>query len=772
MTLNKCKLFVLLPAFIFVFFVCGTVSAAVMSDPHSYLYFAMGDVSGIYLDSTSGGEGPEVAEVPFTVYFADQAPAGELRYIYVQFTFDPAKWQYVDATPTGWPGDIDPLQAHDPSNGVVALEFKNAYSVPIPTSETEYATFNFTALCQPNENISDLEFVRNGDVCWVGTDDGAGHSWSPTHWDDGSIQLADYNAAYALSDVEAQLGEQDVVVTMTGVFNFNLVGVHHFIEFDDTYLTFTGFDYNTDAFPDGCYPIYCNPSSNGNVIELQFIHNYDYLAGTFSHTPPTVDPVELFYFKFTVNDDLDNHTSCYVNFQAENCSTYVYGFCDSLRSIGEYEDGSINIEYAAEFGGRCTNAEALYADAEAVDFVMTMLNNFPAGHTPYDDNGYGDITVNIAPGDAFFSGNNFDFAVPSERQDSLLFDYVESGSPEDRISFYQLHGLNLTNFVGANEEPVDILNFTLDFDPSAVAFSWDNPYIELILTPEVTYTSYPGVYDTTGNIEVTPGDGLTLTNIPVEIVNRGQFYAPSASSNFNYVYQDVYLRCTGPVDDFSVQIHSPAYSCISRVICQPNVASERLDDDTRRIFSGTNFSYTPTDPDELIKIASVRVGLPDPCLGNKWYGFGTWFTDGSMTDDSDNPYFLTYAAGHVSAKCPSSGTGSCGGYIIDPEPLPNIDKVNPLIPTEFSLYPNRPNPFNPSTVISYDLPKATYVRIEVINILGQRVITLVDEQKIAGRYEVEWNGVDAGGNRVSSGIYLYRMKAGDFVSTKKMLLMK
>jgi hypothetical protein len=97
----------------------------------------------------------------------------------------------------------------------------------------------------------------------------------------------------------------------------------------------------------------------------------------------------------------------------------------------------------------------------------------------------------------------------------------------------------------------------------------------------------------------------------------------------------------------------------------------------------------------------------------------------------------------------------------------NISGSVETLPTEFALMQNYPNPFNPSTMISYSLPKQSMVEISVFNALGEKVATLVNELKEAGRYSVELN---AGG--FSSGIYFYQITANDFVSVKKMILMK
>ena len=89
------------------------------------------------------------------------------------------------------------------------------------------------------------------------------------------------------------------------------------------------------------------------------------------------------------------------------------------------------------------------------------------------------------------------------------------------------------------------------------------------------------------------------------------------------------------------------------------------------------------------------------------------------------------------------------------------------LPIVFSLSQNHPNPFNPITQIKYALPKDSYVTLDVYNILGQRVATLVDGKQKAGYKTARWDA-----SPFSSGIYFYRLQAGDFVQTRKMVLIR
>ena len=94
------------------------------------------------------------------------------------------------------------------------------------------------------------------------------------------------------------------------------------------------------------------------------------------------------------------------------------------------------------------------------------------------------------------------------------------------------------------------------------------------------------------------------------------------------------------------------------------------------------------------------------------------------------------------------------------------------IPTRFVLHQNWPNPFNPTTTISYALPQASRVELAVFNVLGQRVKTLVQAHQNAGRYRVQWDGTNEQNQPVASGIYIYRLVAGDRIAIRKMILMK
>lgn len=105
-------------------------------------------------------------------------------------------------------------------------------------------------------------------------------------------------------------------------------------------------------------------------------------------------------------------------------------------------------------------------------------------------------------------------------------------------------------------------------------------------------------------------------------------------------------------------------------------------------------------------------------------------------------------------------------------PMEVDDQDQETLPRYFSLSQNYPNPFNPITTIEYSVPRRSNVKIEVLNMLGQKVRTLKDEIESPGTYKITWDGRSESGDAVSSGVYLYRFQTDENVQTRKMLLLK
>jgi hypothetical protein len=93
-------------------------------------------------------------------------------------------------------------------------------------------------------------------------------------------------------------------------------------------------------------------------------------------------------------------------------------------------------------------------------------------------------------------------------------------------------------------------------------------------------------------------------------------------------------------------------------------------------------------------------------------------------------------------------------------------------PSQYALFENRPNPFNPATTITFELPRASAVHLVVYDVAGRQIRELVRANRRAGRHDTIWDGRNDANAPVASGVYFYRLHAGEFTATKKMILLK
>jgi len=146
--------------------------------------------------------------------------------------------------------------------------------------------------------------------------------------------------------------------------------------------------------------------------------------------------------------------------------------------------------------------------------------------------------------------------------------------------------------------------------------------------------------------------------------------------------------------------------------------------------------------------------------GENWTTQITSVPDGASSGSFLSEYFVDNNTGWA-----VGGSGS----ILKFEMTTSVEDIRNPVPKDFSLEQNYPNPFNPTTVINYSLPKASHVSIKVYDMLGKEVTELVKETKKAGRYSILFSTLNY---HLASGIYFYQLKTDEYVSMKKMILMK
>jgi hypothetical protein len=194
------------------------------------------------------------------------------------------------------------------------------------------------------------------------------------------------------------------------------------------------------------------------------------------------------------------------------------------------------------------------------------------------------------------------------------------------------------------------------------------------------------------------------------------------------------------------------------------------DIDSVDISPGWNMIGSLSSPIGAGSITSFPAGI----MTSRFFSYNGSYQIASTVDPGQAYWVKAAQAGklYLSAgvAVPGSGPIAIMPGTETPPPAPgesDDERQSTPLPTQFALAQNFPNPFNPSTVIHYDLPRSGHVRLAVYNILGELLATLVDGVQDAGYRSVVWNA-----GSVPSGIYFYRLQASDFTDMKKMIIMK
>jgi predicted outer membrane repeat protein len=199
------------------------------------------------------------------------------------------------------------------------------------------------------------------------------------------------------------------------------------------------------------------------------------------------------------------------------------------------------------------------------------------------------------------------------------------------------------------------------------------------------------------------------------------------------------------------------YTTVQRCIFRGNTA-------TNGSQIGINSACTMT-----VSCSDVQYGQPGVYVGG-----GSTLTWGSGNIDQD-PLFCNVAERNftidAASPCAPAHSGGCG--LIGAKPVGcTVTGVEETTPNVLALYQNHPNPFNPTTTISFILPERTMATLAIYDVGGRLVRMLVDEARDNGLNQATWDGKDAHGNPVSSGVYFYRLTAGSQNLTRKMTLLK
>ena len=717
------------------------------------------------------------AEVYFQMWWeSGTAPTGTISSMKGYFFYNSVDVVFLedDYTLLNWDGTVSIDVTEDfPTNGMnkVELEFTDLNPDKSPQeTATSYIKLKFQFItCRPDSYETDVTLDAYTNCMQIYYDEA--YTWYyAENLTDGTLSVTDYYSNYIINDINytcGVLGDRITVYVLCDN-NFRTRAGRQYITYDDSKL-----DYVTSSWtlyePGIWYMTSSCIESNDTLKILLYAPMDTYNTRNFDTYPSYGDTLYSLQFDVissTPWDGAANATT--LQFVDDSCKTYVYyyynmfGYCDSLMKAWGYEDGTISMDdYAAEI--------KVDFDCEDCDQYLSLSDD--------------EVTAAVRLKADFASGGATD-------RIEAVFDLSEDWESADFNTPY--NGLTFTEYALDNtylairqnnsvildctEGDYDSLGLvTVEWDNSGFSPAYGDRYVDLC--PMDEYSTYESqVIDSTGDVTTEYGDGLTLTCGQAEVL-MGEFSTTSGSSQSVFVSHTLRLRNNITVDTFFVRVTANNSWCIKCVNCESGVKATRISSSVYEI-SSTNSSFNQSaNGDNYTTLATIWYGMPS-CLYNKYYSMTPTFDNGYIEDDNTTSHYVAYSISGVSGKC-STTSGGCGATM--PPACNsgggNLNRIETeandgIRPNEFALHPNRPNPFNPQTIIAYDIPVPTHVSIEIYNILGQRVVTLVDEEKAAGSYEVIWNGVDNSGQRVASGIYLYNMRAGDFVESRKMMLMK
>ena len=418
-----------------------------------------------------------------------------------------------------------------------------------------------------------------------------------------------------------------------------------------------------------------------------------------------------------------------------NTDSVVVWVSTELPIMGMNEDGVytgfVNTDTFTAIGGgtpSCDTWDAYSYDLSSyVGDAWVLIQSAKAGWMlKVDDVAYPDMYMNPLP--VLRVGTRYDFGVTSPDGDSVKYFIRNTGSVDLVIDSMNFDDGMYFDVEYADTYPITIVPGGTD----SIEVFW-MPEMEGRQTDTLRYFSNytVGQFDAFGfgtDHSVFTADAFNAPPGAVMLLTPDPTATPLVTIDAN--------NATGSTDFFWTNTSDPDGTPIEYIF-EIMVPGDTLD----TLLSSNSFSLDHSEVVELMEELSVT-SFDATWDVHAYDGF-------EATGSSNGPWALSFDAGWV---------------------LGGLD--NNTIPDVFALHNNYPNPFNPVTNIRYDIPVASDVRIDIYNIAGKKVRTLVSREHQPGRYKIQWNATNEFGSPVATGMYIYKIHAKDFVSVKKLLLMK
>ncbi len=644
--------------------------------------------------------------------------------------FDSTELTYVDFVSDTWTTNVS-VELEHYSGDIVYLDIQALDDdVKFPDTEwMEMYSLKFDIKCQDQDEIQiDLWLDDDPPENYVKIKD-EGFNEDYDQVDDGYIEVMAYWAGFTVGSVETLLGENTVQVPVyIDSTNFLYFATKHYLEYDGDNYTFIELQ-RSDTTE---FWFYVNAQVNGDSICVTTVD----IGGI--HPPPD-EPYELYTLVFESNASTDDLVSpiTWIDIADSNFiapTSYCNEFYPTIDIY--YYDGEIVIpEYRMD-------AKLEFLDEGTVGDTVTLAvkvkQNFPAGL--YDT---GDIQ----------------FLIKHDTRFNYFNDY---GSIHESVNINvtrindEYIGINL-NFPNGSQgylEPSEVYETYVELELEISAGGTYSCPDELVAEFDATYGTHyaTSATDTTGNITCNTVNGK-LVDTPDALDLTCALVDAGNASGTSYAQQSVYVDHNFEMDSIYVEIdYNDGLFCLLGSTLETGITLTGVDANTISLH-GSDLGWSADDADW---IATLNWGA-------KAHGPRQMTVDvknSNVYDHNDKDIFSSESDGTVSTNLPFNQVRPCPYH---------TPKKPDALPEEFALHQNCPNPFNPITIISFDLPEAANVKLEIFNILGQKVENLVDDYLDAGKYNITW---DSRSSDVPSGVYFYVIQAGKFSESKKMLLLK
>ena len=752
----------------------GTASADTKSFFDPGLFFGLGQDTTFIRRSTDSTS-LETARIAFSLTFGmngEPIPEGNLTGADFEFTFDPQMLTFTGADPVGdWTVQATPIES-----GRVRIQIFGDVIEPPRDDPTALAELKFYAWCQPEKSENPVTLDRTRTSATLTDSTGVSSPYTGDIWQDGTVHIADYIGDFTIDNVNVSPGDttgydREVTVAVNATTNFRIQNLQHEIEYDSTRLEFIGIDPGDVEWQD-----FIDPPSHGDYPVLVTLAA-DYYVGA----GPFYTPTALYYLRFRIKPDIkwDGQTTT-IRFggHSQVCMHGGSGFaCPEALADDPpvtYSPGSVTLElYSAKFKAVPIRSGIRFDGDNWVSYSIQLENHFYTG-MPADSAQY--------RGNIFFAldlNDNVDTVRKVETDPDLHFVMsTVQKSYAGPVHIYQMWDPVRTNFWPPQDELREAVQLDMKYAgalPTLYSQRFITPFSFIGVDSSGLHVDTTRVTDLYGYVQADSTNGrLTCEVEPVE-VPMGEFNVSGGWTKFGTEITG-YLKIRHNVelsDLYAALVLSPEYRIVGYTLAE-GVSGFWHDCGfgqtclTLRQESGAEF---PATGDDWVTIATITYTPAYGCTAGSRVVGSIQIGGRSMYDMGGNfLHVVTNRSASLSALCPGDD-----GPVIDPDTVPHDHierKPDNGLPTAFTLHANYPNPFNPATQIKFDLPNACHVTLDVFNIAGQRITTLVDRTYEAGFHTVEWNGKTAQGQPVASGVYFYRLTAGDFVSTRKMMLLK